>query len=403
MKKINLPDSRYRWVILAVFMAVIIVNQLLWITFAPITIDAVKYYGVSDLSIGLLSMVFMIVFIFVSIPASIVIDKFGFRTAVGIGAGLTAIFGFLRGLLAHDYTLVLASQVGIAIGQPFILNAITKVASRWFPVGERATATGLASLAMYVGILAGIVITPFLLINQGMERMLLTYGILSVAAGILFILLAREHPAGRAAQNEVEAGTMAFGGIRQSLRNKNFLLLLLIFFIGLGIFNSVTTWIEDILRPRGFSITQAGITGGMMILGGIIGAVILPVISDKKGKRVPFVVFALAASSLGLIGITYFTSYFFLLTSSFVLGFFLLSAAPIGFQYGAEITNPVPESTSNGLLLLVGQVSGILFIVGMDLLKSPATGSMTFSLWLLVALMIISTLLSFRLKEEGNL
>ncbi len=124
---------RYRWIILAVFMLVIILNQLLWITFAPVTIDAAKYYGVSDLAIGLLSMVFMIVFIIVSIPASIIIDKLGFRKAVGIGAGLTAIFGLLRGLMAHDYTMVLISQAGIAVGQPFILNAITKVASSWFP------------------------------------------------------------------------------------------------------------------------------------------------------------------------------------------------------------------------------------------------------------------------------
>ena len=44
----------YRWVILIVFMAVIAVNQLSWITFAPITSTAASHYGVSDLSIGLL-------------------------------------------------------------------------------------------------------------------------------------------------------------------------------------------------------------------------------------------------------------------------------------------------------------------------------------------------------------
>jgi cyanate permease len=400
MDKNDIKSHAYRWVILTVFMAVIIVNQLLWITFAPITIDAAKFYGVSDLAIGLLSMVFMIVFIFVSIPASIMIDKLGFRKAVTIGAALTAIFGLMRGLSSQDYVMVLIAQVGIAIAQPFILNAITRMASAWFPRGERATATGLASLAMYLGILAGITVTPFLLLRQGMESMLLTYGVVAVVAGLIFIFFAREHPRGVAVE-QPEGESFAFGGIRQALRSKDFRLLLLIFLIGLGVFNSVTTWIEDILRPRGFSITQAGLTGGMMIIGGIAGALILPVMSDKRGKRVPFLVFALAASCLGMIGITYFTSYFFLLASSFVMGFFLLSAAPIGFQYGAEITAPVPESTSNGLMLLVGQVSGIVFIVGMDLLKSPSTGSMTLSLWVLVALMIVSTLLSLRLKEKG--
>ena len=124
----------YRWIVLLVFMAVIVANQCLWITFAPITSSAAKYYGVSDLSIGLLSMSFMIVYIVVSIPASWLIDTYGIRVAVGIGAALTGVFGLLRGLLAPNYSLVLIAQIGIAIGQPFILNAVTKVAARWFPI-----------------------------------------------------------------------------------------------------------------------------------------------------------------------------------------------------------------------------------------------------------------------------
>ncbi len=125
---------RYRWVILLTFMLAVLFNQLLWITFAPITGSAAAFYGVSDLSIGLLSMSFMIAYLVVSIPASWVIDTYGFRTAVGIGAVLTGVFGLMRGLVAANYTLVLIAQIGIAIGQPFILNAVTKVAARWFPL-----------------------------------------------------------------------------------------------------------------------------------------------------------------------------------------------------------------------------------------------------------------------------
>ena len=137
-------------------------NQLLWITFAPITGSEATYYGVSDLSIGMLSMSFMIAYLIISIPASWVIDIFGFRLIVGVGAGLTGIFGLMRGLVASNYTLVLLAQIGIAIGQPFILNAVTKVAARWFPLHERATASGFGSLAMYLGIFIGLLLTPFL-------------------------------------------------------------------------------------------------------------------------------------------------------------------------------------------------------------------------------------------------
>jgi cyanate permease len=168
----------------------------------------------------------------------------------------------------------------------------------------------------------------------------------------------------------------------------------------LGVFNAVTTWIEDIIRPRGFSATQAGITGGLMIIGGIVGALIIPLLSDYYKKRTPFIIVALFGATIGLIGITFATSYWLLLFSGTVLGFFLLSSGPIGFQYGAEITYPASEGTSNGMLILMGQISGIGFIFGMDSLKSQSTGSMTRSLVFLIGLMLLSILISFRLKES---
>lgn len=104
-------------------------------------------------------------------------------------------------------------------------------------------------------------------------------------------------------------------------------------------------------------------------------------------------------ATLGLVGITFATGYWLLLSSAFIFGFFLLSAGPIGFQYGAEITYPTPEGASNGLLLLMGQISGIAFILGMDTFKSPETGSMTLPLIVLIGLMVLGLLFCTKLRE----
>lgn len=392
----------FRWVVLLVFMFVVAANQLLWITFAPITSHAVDFYQVSDLSIGLLSMVFMIVYIVVSVPASWAIDTYGIRTAVGIGAALTGFFGVLRGVFASSYSMVLVAQIGIAIGQPFILNAITTVAARWFPLRERATASGMGSLAIYLGIVAGMTLTPWLTLQSGMQGMLTGYGAVAALAMVVFFLFAKERPATPPCPPEMEVRSLVLDGMKQIFRNRGFALLLVIFFIGLGTFNAVTTWVEDILRPRGFSITQAGVIGGVMIGGGILGALVLPALSDHTRKRTPFILLALGGATLGLAGVTYAGSYGLLLAAAFVLGFFLLSAGPIGFQYGAEITHPIPEGTSNGLLLLMGQISGIAFIIGMDALKSPESGSMSLPLGVLIGLMLLSLLLATRLRERGE-
>ena len=386
---------------LIVFMIAIAVNQLLWISFAPITSEAAQYYGVSDLKIGILSMSFMIVYLVISLPASWIIDTYGIKAGVGTGVMLTGVFGLMRGLVPANYNLLLLSQIGIAIGQPFLLNSITKVSSRWFPVRERATASGLGTLSMYVGILAGMIVTPFLVNGSGIGGMLNIYGILAVIVAVVFLVFVRERPPTAPCRPDQEERALVVDGLKLIFRNRDFKWLMIIFFIGLGVFNSVTTWIENIVGPRGFSPEQAGITGGLMIVGGILGAVIIPLLSDHFRKRTPFIMLALAGSTLGLAGITLATGYPLLLASGAVFGFFLLSSGPIGFQYGAEVTFPVSEGTSNGFLLLMGQVSGIAFIFGMDSFKDSVTGSMTGPLIVLIALMTLSFILSTKLRESA--
>jgi MFS family permease len=387
----------YRWVILTAFVIIAVMTQVLWITFAPITSEAAKYYHTSDLMIGLLSMSFMIMFIFIFLPSAYAIDTWGFRTAVGIGAVLTAVFGLTRGIFAPNFTVVLISQIGIAIGQPFVIGAITKIAARWFLAEERATASGIGTLALYLGPLLAMLLTPFLVLHLGISRMLLAYGIVSAAAAAFFLLVAREHPPTPAGRDE---RVLMLDGLKSMLHQRDFIFLLVMFFVGLGMFNSVSTWIEDIIRPRGFTISQAGMLGGLMLIGGIIGAIIISLLSDKLRRRKPFIILALVGLIPGLIGMTYSSSYWLLLASGFMFGFFLLSAGPIGFQYAAEITYPAPEGTSNILLLVMGQVSGIVFIIGMDALKSPATGAMTASLLILAALTVVSVILAAVLRES---
>lgn len=393
----------YRWVVLLAFMVTIVLNQLLWITFAPITGTAAEYYGVSDLSIGLLSLSFMAVYILVSIPASWIIDTYGVRVGVGIGAVFTGLFGLLRGVLAPSYNLVLLAQIGIAVGQPFILNAVTTVAARWFPIKDRATASGLGSLAIYLGIFVGLVLTPYLTLRSGIHGMLRTYGIMAAAGVLVFFSLVKERPPTPPCRADQEERSLVFDGLKESLQIRDFQLLLGIFFVGLGIFNAVTTWVEDIVRPRGLSITQAGNIGGLMILGGIAGALVIPLLSDHYRKRVPFLMASVIGATVGLVGVTYAPGYASLLIAGFIFGFFLLSAGPVGFQYAAEITYPAPEGTSNGLLLLMGQISGIAFILGMDIFKSPETGLMTVPLLVLIGLLVLSLLLAVRLQEAKTL
>ena len=389
----------YRWAILSVFALLNIVIEVHWVALAPVTTEAAAYYGVTPMSIGFLSMIFMLVYIVVSIPASYIIDTYGIRTGIGVGAALIGAFGLLKGLYASNYAMVGFSQVGLAVAQPFILNAYTRMGAKWFPMKERATATGLAALSQYVGIIVAMAATPVLVHAYGIARMFFVYGVAAALAAVLFFLFFKEEPPTPPSLAGEEERFSVVKGLRHILQQKQMLLLLVLFFIGLGIFNAVTTWIEQILGPRGFSAEQAGIAGAAMIFGGILGASILPPLSDRARKRVPFLLIAMLFTIPGLAGLAFAKNYAVLLCSSFVLGFFIMSSGPIGFQYGAELSYPAPESTSQGLLLLVGQISGAAFIYGMHAFRSVG-GSMTPFMVLFIALTAFNALLCTRLKES---
>ncbi len=387
----------YRWVVLGVYMFINLTIQILWIAYAPITGVAAKFYGVGDLQIGFLSMLFMIAFVPLSIPVSWAIDTFGFHKTVSLGAILMGIFGILRGLAGSDYVLVMISTIGLAIAQPFLLNSWTTVPAKWFGVQERATAVGLVTLSSLVGTAIGMVLTPILIEQFTIPQVQLVYGCVAAFSAVLFIFLSREKPATPPSPPGMEVRALMLAGLKHAFQIRDFWLFLAVIFIGLGLFNGITTWVENIIRPRGFSPTEAGTLGAVLLVGGILGAVILPPFSDKQKKRVKFLMLGISLSIPGLIGLTFAKEFWLLLLSGFTLGFFLVSTSPIGMQYAAEITHPTPEGTSNGILQLFGQIA-VVFVFIMEALKTK-DGSFTPSLLLGVGLLILCVLIITRLKD----
>ena len=389
----------YRWVVLGVFMLINLAIQTLCFCFAPITGPAAQFYGVSDLQIGFLAMSFMIVYIPLSIPISWMVDTMGYRKAVSIGAGIMAVSALLRGFFATNYTMVVITTLGLAVAQPFMMNSISTVAAKWFPIKERATASGLVIVASFIGIAIGEVLSPLVFIKYGIAAMLLIYGAVAAATALLFVIFTREAPPTPPCPPGQETRALMLDGLKRMLKMKDIWILMALFLVGMGLINGISIWVENIVRPRGFTISQAGNLGGVLLVGGIIGAIIIPLLSDRLRKRKIFLLVGMIMGIPGLVGVIFAGSYWLMLGSMFVLGFFLMSLAPVGYQYAAEITYPAPEGTSNGLINLAGQAS-VVFIYGMEALKSK-DGSFTPSLLILLGLMAVCVILILGLKESA--
>jgi len=190
---------RYRWVALLAFMVVLGLTQVMWLNYASITSQTQKLMGQSEFNIVLLATMFPLLYIPVSIPAGIIIDRKGYRFAVMLGAFLTAGFSFLR-LFAGNYPLVLIGMIGISIGQPFVLNSITKLVSTWFPTDESALAIGIGTLGMFLGMILTLALTPALLKSFGenhlssLRMIVLIYSIAATVGLVLFAILGKARP-----------------------------------------------------------------------------------------------------------------------------------------------------------------------------------------------------------------
>ena len=114
-----------------------------------------------------------------------------------------------------------------------------------------------------------------------------------------------------------------------------------------------------------------GILGVILLIGGMIGSVVIPALSDYFRKRKLFFLI----SSLGvffcflIFAVTPSLNYFRALSAPIsmvfagLLGFFFMSVIPLGFQYAAELSYPVQEASSQGVLLLNGHLMGVLILL----------------------------------------
>lgn len=406
---------KYRFAVLGAFMLITIAIEIQWLTHAAVVRPAEVFYkgqffAGSFFNIDFIAVVYMLAFLLISFPASYVIDTYGIKFGLGLGALFLGIFSLLKAFLAKSLLGVVIAQTGLAIAQPFILNAVTALTVRWFPLNERAIAAGFSALAQYIGIIIAMLITPLLVGSDpslpgygvGFEKMLWIYGGISVISALLFFVIIREAP--RNVPFSKSDRTSFIDGLKLIVSRRDMKITILLFLIGLGVFNAVSSMTDAIAENLGVRDSD-GLIGGLMLIGGIIGALIIPALSDYFRKRKLFLIFCLAGMVPGIAGLTFAPElvqqsehvYSMALVSSFILGFFVMSAGPIGFQYAAEVSYPAPESASQGVLLWVGQLTGMFFVMGMSINNNQYLDKI---MVVFALLSILSVVFVFLLRES---
>ena len=389
----------YRWVVLAIYMYISALTQLYWLNFAAIETYVEDLLKIPASDVMWFTLVFPLVQVILTIPAGIIIDKIGFKWGVGIGALFTGVFAMLRVIDPASFVLLVAAQVGISIGQPFVLNGITKLATVWFSPKEEATAVGLGSLALFMGMMVALGLTPTLVQDMGFGPMLWVYGIAGIVGSLAFMLLVRAKPPTPSRAPDEDQSEIKWGGMGVLLGNRNFILLGFVALVGIGAFNGLATWLEKILfEMHSISLTDAGTISAVLILGGLAGCIVIPLISDKIGRRKPFLMLASLVGAICVITLLFIRGYTANLINGILLGFFLISALPIMLTMSAEITGPRYAGVSVGYLQLLGNVAAVILVATIEGLHSWS-GQFVAPLVMLAVLLFGSFLVSLWIKD----
>jgi Na+/melibiose symporter-like transporter len=179
-----------------------------------------------------------------------------------------------------------------------------------------------------------------------------------VLAIIMFKNLPKYPPSLSASQSREEF----MPALKAVFKNKSFLLLLLAYSMGQGALNALATLIDLISKPYGFSTFDNSVFGGLLIICGLIGAGIvgtIVTITHKYKLTCIIMCFGTVATFFGFIFTLEFESLIISSVTIGLVGLILTPILPISYEFGIELTYPVGEAMTGGILNSGGQIIGI--------------------------------------------
>lgn len=145
------------------------------------------------------------------------------------------------------------------------------------------------------------------------------------------------------------------------------------FTVYVGLFNSISSLINQILAPYSFSETEAGIAGALLIVVGLVtAAVTSPIIDRTKSYlfAIKLLVPIIAACYLAFTWAPSTRSIGAVYAILALMGAASFSLVPVVLEYLIEITHPVSPEVTSTICWAGGQVTGGVFILISDALRA---------------------------------
>ncbi|XP_044729456.1 uncharacterized MFS-type transporter C09D4.1-like [Chrysoperla carnea] len=345
-----------RWFMIFIFFTIYFINSVHWVQYTIIANIIEKFYNVDPTMVNMTSVVYLIAYLPLILPASYVIDKKGVRFVLLVAASGNFIGSWLKVFSAtpNGFYIGLTGQTILAVSQLFILSLPAKLAGIWFDASQMSTACTIGVFGAQLGEATGFFLTPIIVRNHKNKD---DIGIFEeeppTAPSEAQKLKKQEY------SNPIES-------FKKLLTNKPFVMLLCAYSISIGIYNTINTLLNPIFVEHFEDKCEqfAGRIGVIFVASGSVSSVVFGMILDKtkKFKEVTSAVYFM--SVVGMLAFTFAVmseTKLFIYLSACIFGTFVSGYLVVGYETGVELTYPENEFNSAGLLIGMSSTAGGIF------------------------------------------
>jgi cyanate permease len=172
--------------------------------------------------------------------------------------------------------------------------------------------------------------------------------------------------------------------------------------VGFGVFVGLTTWLQALLEPDGISADTAGVLLIVMVVAGVVGSVLLPPVTARRGAERSVLRTSLVVTAVGaalLAGVHAVVGIGLVLAA---MGLLLLATLPIVLEVVERRAGPA-SGTAAALLWMAGNAGGLVVTVVLaPLLDHPSSAFLVLAVVALLGLPVLRRLAPDSLRRTSG-
>jgi ACS family glucarate transporter-like MFS transporter len=195
---LNLLRGRVRWVLICWMFVISAIAYLDRVNISIAGRSIQQEFHLDNLQLGWVFSAFVLGYALFQAPGGRLADRFGPRKVLTVGTvwwGLfTALTALVPSSIASALVVMLAVRFFLGLGEAVVYPASNRLVASWIPSQERGLANGL----IFAGVGIGAGVTPplitYVLVNYGWRWSFWVSALIGLAAGAVWVLLARDRP-----------------------------------------------------------------------------------------------------------------------------------------------------------------------------------------------------------------